>query len=285
MSKETGEKNAKTVDGKSDYGNAWYKVNSDCVGPYKLRNWTANDVVILEANDNYYGKKPGLKRVLIRHVPESGAERLQLEKGDIDMARVLNGNDLAGIEAGKAAKVVRTPRTQFYYITFNMNDPILSNAKVRQAVKYMVDYDALEKTTMKYEGRVRQSLVPIGAFGAMAYTIGTFGLKTLLPLLRLMGDVFNLFNSRKPISVNETRDFSRQTTDGVDAERAIPFHLVLRILLGSLVSSGLGIEIDPILGERAVGTLLKTEESLINMDMKATIAGVVANHLPVSCLQ
>ena len=33
-------------------------------------------------------------------------------------------------------------------------------------------------------------LAPLGAFGAMAYTIGTFGLKTLLPLLRLMGDVY-----------------------------------------------------------------------------------------------
>ena len=31
---------------------------------------------------------------------------------------------------------------------------------------------------------------PIGAFGAMAYTIGTFGLKTLLPLGRLMLDVY-----------------------------------------------------------------------------------------------
>jgi aerobic C4-dicarboxylate transport protein len=33
-------------------------------------------------------------------------------------------------------------------------------------------------------------VAPIGAFGAMAYTIGTFGLKTLLPLGRLMLDVY-----------------------------------------------------------------------------------------------
>ena len=33
-------------------------------------------------------------------------------------------------------------------------------------------------------------IAPIGAFGAMAYTVGTFGLKTLVPLARLMLDVY-----------------------------------------------------------------------------------------------
>ena len=33
-------------------------------------------------------------------------------------------------------------------------------------------------------------VAPLGAFGAMAYTVGNFGLKTLVPLLRLMGDVY-----------------------------------------------------------------------------------------------
>ena len=33
-------------------------------------------------------------------------------------------------------------------------------------------------------------VAPIGAFGAMAYTVGTFGMQTLLPLARLMADVY-----------------------------------------------------------------------------------------------
>ena len=33
-------------------------------------------------------------------------------------------------------------------------------------------------------------LAPVGAFGAMAYTVGAFGLKTLVPLARLMLDVY-----------------------------------------------------------------------------------------------
>ena len=66
---------------------AFFRANPICVGPYKVTRWDANDVVILERNDIYYGTPARLKRVIIRHVPESGAQRLLLEQGDIDVAR------------------------------------------------------------------------------------------------------------------------------------------------------------------------------------------------------
>ena len=155
-----------------DQGNKWLTSNTACVGGYRVTSWAANDTVVLVRNDGYWRGEPKMRRIIIRHVPESAAQRLQLEKGDIDMARILNSNDLGGIETAKSAKILRTSRNQFYYITMSMTDPILSNVKVRQAIKSLVDYEGLEKTVMKYEGRVRQSLVPIGAFGALSVEEG-----------------------------------------------------------------------------------------------------------------
>jgi len=167
LNKETGEKNAKITDGKSDYGNGWFKTQSDCVGPYRVRTWNANDVVILEENENYFGKKPGLKRVIIRHVPESGGQRLQLEKGDIDVGRLLSSDDLKALAANKDMHVEQTVMHGYSYFAFNVGDPILSNPKVRLAFRYLVDYEGLEKTVMAFQGKARNSLVPIGAFGAL----------------------------------------------------------------------------------------------------------------------
>ncbi len=158
---------AKKHEKDGDHANKWLSANTACAGAYKLRSWAANDTVVLERHDAYWRGPAVMRRVIIKHVPESAAQRLQLEKGDIDMARVLNSSDLAGIEAGGAARIMRTPRNQFYYITFNNKDPILSNIKVRQAMRYLIDYDGLAATVMKYEGRPRQVLVPIGAFGAL----------------------------------------------------------------------------------------------------------------------
>ena len=151
-----------------DHGNGWLKTNSACVGPYKLRTWNANDVVILERNDGYWKGQPPLRRVIIRHVPESGAQRLQLEKGDIDQARILNPEDLAAIEANPNTRIVRVPRHQYYYLSFNTSDPDLAKPQVRQAFRYLIDYQGLEKTVMRYEGIGRASLVPLGAFGAIS---------------------------------------------------------------------------------------------------------------------
>ncbi|WP_342358814.1 ABC transporter substrate-binding protein [Terrarubrum flagellatum] len=167
MSKALGTKNAKTIDGRSDLGNAFFKTAPICVGPYHVTRWDANDVVILERNENYFGPKPGLRRIIIRHVPESSAQRLLLEKGDIDVARLLNTDDLKALESNKDIHIEQTLMQGVTYLALNTLDPILANPKVREAFRYLIDYDGLTNTILPYKGTPRASLVPEGAFGAL----------------------------------------------------------------------------------------------------------------------
>ena len=167
LDKQAGEKNAKMVDGKTDYANAYFKTNPVCVGPYRVTKWDSNDVVILERNENYYGTKPKSKRVIIRHVPESGAERLLLEKGDIDMARLLKTEDLVAMAGNKDLRIEQTQMHGFTYLAFNGTDPILGKPLVREAFRYLIDYEGLRESILPYQGVPRASLVPDGAFGAL----------------------------------------------------------------------------------------------------------------------
>lgn len=167
LDKEEGTKHAKTVDGKSDYGNAFFKTAPICVGPYHVVRWNTNDVVILERNDVYYGPPAKLRRVIIRHVPESGAERVLLEKGDIDVARLLNTDDLKALAKNPDIHIEQTLMQGFTYLDFNTADPILGNPKVRLAFRYLIDYDGLAHSILEYQGAPRASLVPLGAFGAL----------------------------------------------------------------------------------------------------------------------
>ncbi len=158
-----GEKNAKG----EDLGNNWFKTNSSCVGPYRVRSWTANDAVVLERNDVYYGQKPALVRVIIRHVPESGAQRLLIEKGDVDVARLLNSDDLKALAGKKDIRVEQTAMHSYIHLMFNTTDPAFADPRVRMAFRHLVDYDGLAKTVMAYQGVPRASVVPFGAFGAL----------------------------------------------------------------------------------------------------------------------
>jgi peptide/nickel transport system substrate-binding protein len=167
LDKEVALKNAKTIDGKSDLGNAFFKTGPVCVGPYHVNRWDANDVVVLERNDHFFGPKPGMRRIIIRHVPESSAERLLLEKGDIDVARLLTTDDLKALEANKDIHIEQTVMQGMTYLAFNTADPILGNPKVREAFRYLIDYDGLATSILPYQGTPRASLVPAGAFGAL----------------------------------------------------------------------------------------------------------------------
>jgi peptide/nickel transport system substrate-binding protein len=149
-----------------DMGYAWLKTNYAGSGPMKLREWRANEIVALERNDNYYGEKSKLARVIYRHVKESATQRLLLEKADVDIARNLTSQDLAALSANKAIKLASTPKGTVYYFGLNQKNPNLAKPEVREAFKWLIDYAAIGDTMMSNQGIVHQNFLPVGLLGA-----------------------------------------------------------------------------------------------------------------------
>ena len=162
-------KAAPTADYKwdNDFGNAWLKTAYAGSGAYKLREWRANEAVVMERNDNYHGEKAKLARVIYRNMKESSAQRLALEAGDIDVARNLEPNDLDAIAKNDKLTTTSAPKGTVYYISLNQKNPNLAKPEVRQAFKYLVDYDALSSTILKGIGEIHQSFLPKGDLGAI----------------------------------------------------------------------------------------------------------------------
>jgi peptide/nickel transport system substrate-binding protein len=155
---------SKEVNG--DMGYAWLKTNYAGSGPMKLREWRANEVVTLERNDSHLGDKAPLARVIYRHIKESASQRLQLEKGDIDMARNLTPQDVEALSANKDVKINATPKGSSMYISMNMKNPNFAKPEVREAMKYLIDYAAIGDTLIKHIGVVNQNFLPQGLLGA-----------------------------------------------------------------------------------------------------------------------
>lgn len=156
----------KEVDG--DRANGYLTTNTACVGPYRLRQWDAGEVAVLEANPEYWGGQPAMRRIIVRHVPEASAQRLLIEKGDIDVARdITTPNDLADLESNEDLTIDSKLIHQMIYWGFNNADPILGDDRVREALRYLVDYDGLGDTVMRYVGVPRNTMVPLGAFAAL----------------------------------------------------------------------------------------------------------------------
>ena len=110
-----------------------------------------------------------MKRVIVRHVPEPGTQRLMLEKGDIDIALSLLPDQLVPLAKDKDIKIESFPYSGTWYAAMNQSDDRLKNPKVRLALKHLVDYQGMVNTFLKGRFLVQQAFLPIGIFGAISY--------------------------------------------------------------------------------------------------------------------
>ena len=150
-----------------DYGYAWLKTHSAASGPFKLRAWKPNESWSAEANPDYWRGKPGFKRVVVRHVPETGTQRLLLEKGDIDIARKLTPEDITAVAKEDGIKIEKAPKGALWYMGLNQKNQYLAKPEVDQALRYLVNYQGIVDNILKGKALVHQTILPQGFLGAI----------------------------------------------------------------------------------------------------------------------
>jgi peptide/nickel transport system substrate-binding protein len=122
----------------------------------------------MEANPNWHNGAPKIKRVIVRHVPEPASQRLLLEKGDIDFARNLTKDQLAAIKDNAQITTVEGQKGYILYLGLNQKNANLAKPEVREALKWLVDYDAIEANIVRGIFKPHQSFLPNGFFGAIS---------------------------------------------------------------------------------------------------------------------
>ncbi len=166
----------------NDMGNFWLKTNSAGSGPFQVKSWKASEAVSLEANPNST-IKPHARRLIIRHIPDPSAQLLSLEKGDIDIARNLETEQLKSIAGKKEYTAVASAKASSMYLAMNQTHPALAKPEVRQAVKYAIDYAAIQKNIVPNTWLVSQAFLPKGlpaALTDLAFEKSVGRAKTLL---------------------------------------------------------------------------------------------------------
>jgi peptide/nickel transport system substrate-binding protein len=150
-----------------DLGYDWLKSNSAGSGAFSLKTWNANELVSLEANADYRHGAPGMKRVIVRHVPEPSAQRLLIEKGDVDMSRNLTPDQIKGVEGNADIAVDGYPKGTLVYMAANASHPVLGKPKVAEALRYLVDYEGMANSFLAGQFVVHQAFWPSGLWAAL----------------------------------------------------------------------------------------------------------------------
>ena len=140
-----------------------------------------------DANPDYWRGAPKFKRVITRHIPEPATQRLLLEKGDIDIARKLSPRTWRPSRRSTGSRWSTRPRAAIWYLGLNQKNQYLAKPEVREALKWLVDYDALVGTILKGKAECTRPSCRKGFLGAIDDTPYRFDLAKAKELLAKAG--------------------------------------------------------------------------------------------------
>ena len=130
-------------------------------GPFRFVRAEQDHEVVIARNNDYWGEKAKLRSVRFMVVPDTTTRALELRKGSADIAINAFPADLVlTLEHDPNLAVLRAPGTVLAYMAFNLRDPILKDARVRQALAYAIDRRPLLEYLQRRFARPANSVLP-----------------------------------------------------------------------------------------------------------------------------
>ena len=110
-------------------------------GAYRVIEWRKGDSVVLEAFDRYYGGRPAIRQLVFRIIPDPVVRTQALRTGGIDM---LDDPPIDELDRLKGQYTIAGAYTPSYeYLGFKLDRAPFNDVRVRQALSYAVDFDAI----------------------------------------------------------------------------------------------------------------------------------------------
>jgi peptide/nickel transport system substrate-binding protein len=134
-------------------------------GPFKFVEWKTNNQIVIERNNDYWGEKAYLDRVVFKVVPEEGARMIALQTGDADMVMFPSPAQLPQFRRDPKYTVHETPGLRVVHIGMNAKLPPLDDVRVRQALFHAVDRKAILDNIMEGSAERATSVISPGVFG------------------------------------------------------------------------------------------------------------------------
>jgi len=112
-------------------------------GPFKMVRWDRGEQIVVERNDDYYGDLPQLEKVTFKFVTEDSARVVMLETGEADAIMRVPPMDAQRLEGRDDIDVVYASSVRVIYIGYNAVMEPFDDPKIRRALNYAVDKQAI----------------------------------------------------------------------------------------------------------------------------------------------
>ncbi len=129
-------------------------------GAFKLESWTRGDKLVLVRNEDYWGEKAKLDKLIIRPINDNAARLQALQTGEIQGYDLVEPQDVPTVKGDSKLQVLERPAFNIAYITINQKVKPFDKLEVRQAVAYGLDRQKIVDSFYAGRGVVAKEFMP-----------------------------------------------------------------------------------------------------------------------------
>ncbi|WP_078409051.1 ABC transporter substrate-binding protein [Priestia abyssalis] len=130
------------------YGNDGLGEHPVGTGPFKFEKRTRGEGITLVKNEDYWGTKAHLDSVVFRPLSDSASRVLAIQNDEVDIIAVPPPDAIENLKQ-KGYEIVSGTPPHVWYMTFNFENDIMKNQKVRQAINYAIDREGIANELLK----------------------------------------------------------------------------------------------------------------------------------------
>jgi ABC-type transport system substrate-binding protein len=116
-----------------------YSTNPAGTGPFRFESWTKDVELVYVANEEYWGGRPALDRVVFRTIAEDAVRLAELTTGGVDVANQIDFKDVESIEADENLAIVTGTFWNVQFLGMNQTIAPFDNLQVRQAIQHAIN--------------------------------------------------------------------------------------------------------------------------------------------------
>jgi peptide/nickel transport system substrate-binding protein len=144
-------------------------------GAFRFVSAQQDDNVVLERNAEYFRSPPKIEQVRFRVVPEAVVRALELRKGTADLEMSSLAPDMIPVLREQASlDVTEQPGTNYAYVSFNFDDPLLAHREVRQALALATNREEIIRYLYRGQARLADGPLPSNSW-AYAPDLARYG--------------------------------------------------------------------------------------------------------------
>ncbi len=132
-------------------------------GPYTFVSWKPNSAIVLKRNPTYHGPKAPFAELVLKPITDEQVALNDLYAGDIDVVGSASTSTVKQVDASRATVVRPTTSNSMALVEYGKGG-VVKDVKVRQALAYALDREAIKKIAYGDEGESGWSPLPTGSW-------------------------------------------------------------------------------------------------------------------------